>query len=70
MANEHSRSVMSSAGIQQELSASVTENPDGGWITRVELGDGASLSKWFDDQTDARSYADELAAWLATRASR
>ena len=46
------------------FSASVEPNRDGGWLTVVNLGDGASLTKWFPSQDEARRYPDELAAWL------
>ena len=46
------------------LSASVQPNRDGGWLTTVSLGDGASLTKWFASQDEALRYPEELAAWL------
>lgn len=33
--------------------------------TSGPLGDGASLTKWFQSQDEANSYAGELAKWLA-----
>jgi hypothetical protein len=46
------------------FSAHVTAHPGGGWITVVVLGDGASVSKWFPAEAEARHYPDELIAWL------
>ena len=46
------------------FTAVVTPNPDGGWLTILTLRDGATLSKWFQDEERARRYPDELAGWL------
>lgn len=46
------------------LPASVQPNHDGGWLTTVNLGDGASLTKWFASHDEALRYPEELAAWL------
>ena len=41
-----------------------------GWVSEVRLGDGASVSKWFATEDEARRYPRELAEWLlATGAS-
>jgi hypothetical protein len=47
------------------FSASIRPNRDGGWLTVVHLGDGASLTKWFPSQDEAKRYPGELAEWLA-----
>jgi hypothetical protein len=47
------------------FSASVQRNRDGGWLTVVQLGDGATLTKWFSSQDEAERYPGELAEWLA-----
>ena len=36
----------------------------GGWVSEVRLGDGASVSKWFATEEEARRYPRELAQWL------
>jgi hypothetical protein len=64
MANEHPRAPAQSEMTQCGFSASVEPNQDGGWLTVVNLGDGASLTKWFASQDEAQRYPDELAAWL------
>ena len=46
------------------FSASVEPNRDGGWLTVVNLGEGASLTKWFPSKDEAQRYPDELAQWL------
>ena len=51
----------------RHFDTSVAANPDGGWLATVNVGDGASLSKWFEQKEEAERYGDELAAWLATR---
>ena len=64
MANEHPAKPVQSDTTPTTLSASVQPNRDGGWLTVVNLGDGASLTKWFASQDEAKQYPDELAAWL------
>ena len=64
MANEQPPKSMQSPTTNSELSASIQPNRDGGWLTVVHLGDGASLTKWFASQDEAQRYPDELAAWL------
>jgi hypothetical protein len=55
----------SSAPAQAEpFAASIGPDADGGWLTVVLLHDGASVSKWFEDEDAARRYPIELAAWL------
>ena len=46
------------------FSASVEPNRDGGWLTVVNLGEGASLTKWFASKDEAQRYPVELAEWL------
>jgi hypothetical protein len=67
MANEHATRSVQSQTTPLGFSASVEPNRDGGWLTVVNLGDGASLTKWFASQDEARKYPDELAAWLTRR---
>ena len=64
MANEHPAKSVQSHTTPETFSASVQPNRDGGWLTVVNLGDGASLTKWFASQDEAKQYPDELAAWL------
>lgn len=49
------------------FSTSVAPTPRGEWVTVVDLGDGATLTKLFDHEDDARRYCDELAGWLRGR---
>ena len=54
-------------GTDSPFTAIFTANADGGWLTVLKLGDGATLSRWFPDEEDARRYPDELTAWLNGR---
>ena len=65
MANEHTTGPLQPDTTPPAFSASVRPNLDGGWLTVVNLGDGASLTKWFQSQDEANSYPNELANWLA-----
>jgi hypothetical protein len=65
MGNEHPPNQAQSGMTQPSFSCSVEPNRDGGWLTVVNLGDGASLTKWFPSKDEARKYPDELAAWLS-----
>ena len=38
-----------------------------GWVTIIDLGKGATLSKWFPDEEHARRYPVELMSWLSRR---
>ena len=67
MANEHANRSVQSQTTTPGFSASVEPNRDGGWLTVVNLGDGASLTKWFPSQDEAKRYPDELAEWLTRR---
>ena len=54
--------------VQRPFTTSICSEPDsGGWITVVNLGEGATLSRWFEDQDQAERYGDELEAWLSRR---
>ena len=64
MASEHQAKSAQSHTTPAAFSASVRANRDGGWLTVVNLGDGASLTKWFASKDEANRYPDELAAWL------
>ena len=64
MASEHPAKSAQSQTTPVAFSASVQANRDGGWLTVVNLGDGASLTKWFASKDEAKRYPDELAAWL------
>jgi|RhiMethySRZTD1v2_1073278.scaffolds.fasta_scaffold20142_4 hypothetical protein len=64
MANEHPRTPTQSETTQSGIAASVEPNRDGGWLTVVNLGDGASLTKWFPSRDEAQRYPAELVAWL------
>lgn len=65
MANEHATGRVQPETTTPAFSSSVRPNLDGGWLTVVNLGDGASLTKWFPSQDEARRYPNELAEWLA-----
>ena len=49
------------------FTTSVTMIADGVWVTVVDLGLGATLTRLFDNERDAAAYAGKLAVWLATR---
>lgn len=49
------------------LAARVVAAPQGGWVAVLDLGDGATLSKWFPSEGEARRYPHELAEWLNRR---
>jgi hypothetical protein len=65
MPHGHSQDVLSQAEIRARLRATVRPGARGGWVATIELGEGASLSRWFEDETAASHYPDELAQWLA-----
>ena len=67
MANEQSHASMHLTVTERPFSAGVRPNPDGGWLAEVHLSDGATLTKWFPQEEDARRYPDELADWLRHR---
>jgi hypothetical protein len=46
------------------FTTSVAPTDRGEWLTIVELGDGVSLTKLFDEEDEARRYGADLAAWL------
>ena len=64
MANQQSQRSMRVTDTERLFSSAVRPNPDGGWLTEVSLCDGATLTKWFPTEDDARRYPDELASWL------
>ena len=64
MANEHATGPVQPETTPHAFSASVRPNRDGGWLTVVNLGDGASLTKWFPSQDEANRYPEELSNWL------
>jgi hypothetical protein len=41
---------------------------DEGWVTTIDLGVGAVLSRWFEDEQQARAFPLEFAAWLQRHA--
>lgn len=49
------------------FTTSVTRTADGAWVTIVDFGVGATLTKLFDNEQDAGAYGGKLAVWLATR---
>ena len=53
MANEHLGGPVQPDTTTPAFSASVRPNLDGGWLAVVNLGDGASLTKWFASQDEA-----------------
>jgi hypothetical protein len=58
---------MCSENQPRPFSTTVAAHPAGGWATVVNLGDGATLTKVFDNEREALRYGDELADWLAQR---
>jgi hypothetical protein len=51
-----------------QTSFTATVRADGtGWVAEVELGDGASMTKWFSEKRAAERYPRELADWLTQR---
>jgi hypothetical protein len=54
---------------RDRLAASITATADGRWLTRIDLGGGASLSRLFPDEEQARRYPEDLVAWLGQRES-
>jgi len=69
MDNERSPGRLSSDREQRPLSAAVAQSSEGGWVAVVHLGEGATVSKWFEHEQDAYGYEDELSKWLAERAT-
>jgi hypothetical protein len=67
MSDEQRHVSPSSVTTQRPFNASIAPNPDGGWLAIVNMGDGASLTKWFQTREGAEGYGDELAAWLEQR---
>ena len=53
----------------QRFATSVEAKDDGQWLAVVNLGEGASVCKLFDNELDAQHYGEELATWLASRRS-
>jgi hypothetical protein len=53
----------------EPFSAHVAPDAEGGWLTVILLHDGASVSKWFEDEDAARRYPIELEAWLQRKRS-
>jgi hypothetical protein len=54
---------------EQQFTTSVEAKADGQWLAVVNLGEGASVCKLFDNEVDALHYGEELSAWLASRRS-
>jgi hypothetical protein len=67
MENERSQPPTLADATPKPFSTAVRPNPDGGWLAEVNLGDGATLSKWFPSRHEAELYPEELAAWLRSR---
>ena len=65
MANEHSEHASTPPPTPRPFSASVRPNLDGGWLAEVNLGDGATLTKWFPSEAEASRYPEELVEWLS-----
>ena len=68
MANEHQAPTVRSDNVYP-FSTSVSLDPMGGWVTTIQLDGGASVSKWFEAEADAREYPSEIIAWLEERGS-
>jgi hypothetical protein len=67
MSDEQRHVPSSSVQTHRPFNSSVAENPGGGWVAVVNMGDGASVTKWFQTREGAERYGDELAAWLDQR---
>jgi hypothetical protein len=67
MCDEQRQVPPSSVETPRPFNTAIAENPDGGWVAVVSMGDGASVTKWFQTREDAEGYGDELAAWLDQR---
>lgn len=52
--------------MEAPFSTSVHRDQDG-WVAQLRLGDGASLTKRFPTEQEARRYPEELLRWLAGR---
>ena len=46
------------------FSTGVAMTPRGEWVTTVDLGNGVSIIRLFDDEDEAWRYADDVTAWL------
>jgi hypothetical protein len=66
MATEHQGQIVRSRN-DYLFSTSISQDPMGGWISRIEFGNGVSVSKWFDAEADARQYPSEIVTWLEER---
>jgi hypothetical protein len=51
----------------RRFTTSVTMTADGMWVTIVDFGVGATLTRLFDNEQDAGAYGGKLTVWLATR---
>ena len=60
-------SVPASEPTTRPFTTSVTMNTDGAWVTIVDFGAGATLTRLFDNEQDAAAYGGAFAVWLATR---
>jgi hypothetical protein len=60
---------LSSDQPERQLTTDVTPSPQGGWVAVVNLGEGATVSKWFDDEQEAQHYEEALLEWLAQRSA-
>jgi hypothetical protein len=49
------------------FTTSVTMAADGVWVTIVDFGVGATLTRLFDNEQDAGAYSGTFAVWLANR---
>ena len=49
------------------FTTTVTMTADGMWVTTVDFGVGATLTRLFDNEHDAGAYGARLARWLASR---
>jgi hypothetical protein len=64
MADGQSDVLPSHTRLLDRCRTSVTHGSHGGWVTTIDLGEGASVSRWFPEEQDAHRYPQELAEWL------
>ena len=47
------------------FSVTVEAHPPHGWLVVINLGEWASVTKWFEAEEEAVRYPEELADWLS-----
>ena len=64
--NSPEAQVQCAAAVPAAFTTTVALTPRGEWVTTVDLGDGISMSKLFDDEDEACRYAIKMTEWLRT----